>query len=139
MSRYLRPMAMLAAVSGLICLPLASNRSIRHTETAAGDSESPLCSMPASGGPPWLPTTPVPQETTVPDPRPASDCGFYRPAWQRFLVATQPTPDGPAFLSYPSFDEIFAPAPMTLDQLSRRRPLELSLTPRNVQRRNAPT
>ena len=103
---------------------------------AAADSGSPLCSMPADASSPWLPKTPEPEETDIPAPRPASDCGFYRPAWQRFLVATQPTSDGPAFLTYPSFDEIFTPSTVIAERVTPREPLVLSLTPRNIERPN---
>jgi hypothetical protein len=73
-------------------------------------AESPFCSLPPDPTMSWLPKTPAPNEINVPAPRPASDCQFYRPAWQRFLFATQPVQGSPAFLRYPSFEEIFQPA-----------------------------
>src|SRR5271170_4870036 len=57
---------------------------------AAADPVSPFCSVPTDLLHPWLPVTPEPRELSVPMPRPGSDCQFYRPAWQRFMVATQP-------------------------------------------------
>lgn len=58
--------------------------------------------------PEWLPMTPAPAETQPPLPHPASDCEFYRPAWQRFLQVTQPAADNtPAFLTYASFNQLF--------------------------------
>jgi hypothetical protein len=78
----------------------------KHPVPIAADSESPFCALPPDPAAPWLPVTPLPQETTIPSPRPASDCQFYRPAWQRFLVATQPTNGIPAFVSYPSLNQI---------------------------------
>jgi hypothetical protein len=101
----------LAAVALLVMLEVPGSRSGQHVQA----SGSPLCSMPAEGGPVWLPTTPEPAEAKAPDPRPASDCGFYLPAWQRFLVVTQPSLDGPAFLDYPSFDQIFTSTPTPTD------------------------
>jgi hypothetical protein len=102
----------------------------------ADEAPSPLCSPPAP--PAWLPMTPPANETQSPAPRPASDCGFYMPAWQRFLIATQPNGTAPAFLGPPyfSFDEIFAP-----DVATEARPMQnvahvLTLAARNVQRPN---
>ena len=64
----------------------------------------PSCQIPQE----WLPTTPAPSETQPPKPHPASDCEFYRPAWQRFLQVTQPAADNtPAFLTYASFNQLF--------------------------------
>src|SRR5580658_3418311 len=77
-------------------------------EDVARAEDSPLCSPPGN----WLPDTPDPFEKDTPAHRPASDCGFYAPAWQRFLLATHAGKDGwPAFLSYPTFDSLFKPAP----------------------------
>jgi hypothetical protein len=125
----------LAAVALLVMLEVPGSRSGQHVQA----SGSPLCSMPAEGGPVWLPTTPEPAEAKAPDPRPASDCGFYLPAWQRFLVVTQPSLDGPAFLDYPSFDQIFTSTPTPTDQANPKGILRLSLTPRNVERPNEST
>ena len=96
----------------------------------AQDAPDPLCFPPPAPAPSWLPVTPAANETKVPDPRPASDCGFYRPAWQRFLIATQPSPDSPAFLSYPSFDQIFTPGSPPAAGV-------LNLTPSNIAKPNA--
>jgi hypothetical protein len=103
-------------------------------------AESPFCSLPPDPSTPWLPVTPLPNETSVPAPRPASDCQFYRPAWQRFLVATQPNHGRPAFLSYPSFEQIFPPnGSSALLQVSSRASPVLNLLPRNIQVPNDPT
>src|SRR3954466_12304227 len=55
----------------------------------------------------WLPSTPLlPQ--FEPLAHPETECPFYRAAWQSFLVATQPAPDGaPAIRSYPTLDDVF--------------------------------
>jgi hypothetical protein len=102
--------------------------------------ESPFCSIPADPAMPWLPITPLPHESSIPAPRGTSDCQFYRPAWQRFLVATQPTAGGiPAFLHYPSFSEIFAiPATTPMQRLGQEA-FHLDLLLRGVQRPNNPT
>jgi hypothetical protein len=131
-SLFLIPSIVAIAFLALLVGALSNSR---HRVQAAVE-ESPLCSMPPDSGAPWLPKTPEPQETVVPAPRPASDCGFYRPAWQRFLVATQPTLDGPTFLTYPSFDEIFTPSTATAERVISQQHLVLSLTPRNMQRPN---
>lgn len=98
---------------------------------------SPFCTLSPDAANPWLPNTPLPSETTIPTPHAgpgdASDCQFYRPAWQRFLVATQGGPGGrPAFLDYPSFDSLFAKSPAQM--LGGR--TALVLMPRIVQRPN---
>ena len=59
----------------------------------------------------WLPgggqPTP-PLDPFMPAPHPASDCPFYRGAWQSFLVAMEPGSDGtPAMMGYPTIDELF--------------------------------
>lgn len=107
---------------------------------SASNGASPLCLLPPAGGPPWLPITPEPQETQSPAPRSESDCGFYRPAWQRFLVATQPAmPSGsPAFLGYPSFEDVFSTVSPSVNKLSKNQTPRLTLTARNIQRPNDP-
>jgi hypothetical protein len=108
--------------------------------TAQADSQSPFCFLPPDPAEAWLPVTPSPQEAGVPAPRPASDCQFYRPAWQRFLVATQPTGSSPAFLNYPPFDQIFA-ADHTISSQSNTsgQSFKLKLLQRNIQLPNDPT
>jgi hypothetical protein len=101
-------------------------------------AESPFCLLPPDPATPWLPTTPAPSETNVPAPRPASDCQFYRPAWQQFLVATQPVGTSPAFLGYPSFEQIFQPATAVSAKSKPGELLTLKLVPRNIQRPNDP-
>jgi len=59
--------------------------------------------------PQWLPQTPPPTFDRPP-PHPAPDCVFYKPAWQNFLFAVQPTNGNPAFLSYPTIGDVFGPA-----------------------------
>lgn len=119
---HLVHVAMLAAMT----LVAGSSRG----PARAQDAPDPLCFPPPAPAPSWLPVTPAANETKVPDPRPASDCGFYRPAWQRFLIATQPSPDSPAFLSYPSFDQIFTPGSPPAAGV-------LNLTPSNIAKPNA--
>jgi DNA replication protein DnaC len=51
----------------------------------------------------------------VPPSKPNSDCFFYKPAWQRLLVATQPR-GGTAFLGYPSLDDLFSPLSSSVNQ-----------------------
>jgi hypothetical protein len=81
--------------------PTDLSKAALPSVTQSGD---PLCQVP----PDWLPNTPAPSETMAPLPHPVSDCGFYRPAWQRFLQVTQPAADNtPAFLGYASFAQLF--------------------------------
>lgn len=94
------------------------------------DAPDPQCSPP----PAWLPTTPPAIETAVPKPRPATDCAFYGPAWQRFLNVTQPNGTSPAFLSYPAFDDLFASNGTSPAAYAGTL---MSLTPRTIQRANA--
>lgn len=114
---------------------------VSHTRIASAQAPtaaaSPFCTLSPDAANPWLPNTPLPAETTIPTPHAGpgdpSDCQFYRPAWQRFLVATQTGPGGrPAFLDYPSFDSLFtnSPAPMLGGRTA------LILTPRIAQRPN---
>jgi hypothetical protein len=109
----------------------------RVATSVQADAESPFCSLPPDPATPWLPVTPEPNETGIPSPRPASDCQFYRPAWQRFLVATQPTKGVPAFLRYPSFYDVFAPTTSENKAATEADPV-LDLLPRNIQRPNDP-
>ena len=104
----------------------------------SADTESPFCSLPPDPALSWLPVTPEPNETIVPSPRPTSDCQFYRPAWQRFLVATQPTNGLPAFLRYPSFSDVFATTQLSKEKPEVQAEPNLELFPRNVQRPNDP-
>jgi hypothetical protein len=107
--------------------------------SVVADIESPFCSLPTDPAAPWLPVTPLPNETAVPAPRPASDCQFYRPAWQRFLVATQPVEGLPAFLGYPTFDQIFSGSPAATQPPAPKETVLLSLIPRNMERPKDPT
>jgi hypothetical protein len=117
------------------------------TLPASSEPESPFCSLPPDPAIPWLPTTPIPHESSAPSPRPASDCQFYRAAWQRFLVATQPTggnPSIPTFLTYPSFPQIFSNPnnPSLVQQIEdfrTGRGFVLQLFARNIQRPNNPS
>ena len=99
----------------------------------------PQCTLPST----WLPSTPPPNEMDVPKPEPSTDCAFYRPAWQRFMVATQPMDNTgkPTFLSYPSFEDIFfdPSGANTQKKLLHPEALTLSLMPRNVERANEPS
>lgn len=108
----------------------------RLSAPVTADVESPFCSLPPDPAVPWLPSTPLPQETAIPAPRPASDCQFYRPAWQRFLVATQPNHGLPAFVTYPSFSEMFGSSGTVPGPPNQ---FMLELSPRNVQRPNDPS
>jgi hypothetical protein len=105
---------------------------------AAADQLSPFCILPADPAKPWLPVTPAPNETEVPAPRSAagSDCQFYRPAWQRFMVVTQPVGGTPAFLGYPSLETLFNPPAAGPNASPQQR--MLALVPRNIQRPNDP-
>jgi hypothetical protein len=112
--------------------------SISSSTTAS--AESPFCFLPPDPSIAWLPQTPPPSETNVPAPRPASDCQFYRPAWQRFLYATQPIGGVPRFVRFPSFDQIFqstGSTPPSSPALAEV--VVLNLTPRNIQRPNNAT
>jgi hypothetical protein len=102
----------------------------------SADQLSPFCLLPSDSANPWLPVTPAPNETQIPAPRPASDCQLYRPAWQRFMVATQPVGGAPSFLGYPSFETLFNP-PATRSNASAPQRM-LILAPRNIQRPNDP-
>jgi hypothetical protein len=119
--RILSVCAMIAAVSPL----------------TTASAESPFCFLPPDPAAAWLPVTPVPNETNVPAPRPASDCQFYRPAWQRFLYATQPVGGMPRFVRFPSFEQIFQPAKTTPAESAEI--VVLNLSPRNIQRPNDAT
>ena len=58
----------------------------------------------------WFPTT-APVRMFVPSPHPDTECPFYRGAYQNFLVATQPDPNGdPAILHYATIDDAFTSA-----------------------------
>jgi hypothetical protein len=75
------------------------------TPTQAVEIAEPPENCPASAE--WLPSTPALAQFE-PLPHPATECPFYRGAWQSFLVATQPGADGePAFRSYPTIDDLF--------------------------------
>jgi hypothetical protein len=84
----------------------------------------------------WLPATPAPTFERPP-PHPAPDCGFYRPAWQTFLRATDARSGGPAFLSYPTIADVFGAdaAPKFAAKSAGR----LSLAPRALKGSNDPT
>jgi hypothetical protein len=132
MLRLLATLSILA-VSIIFLVFLAPSKL--SVEPVLADGGSPLCLLPPDSGENWFPTTPEPAETAIPARRPASDCGFYKPAWQRFLVATQPVGGAPAFLAYPSFDDLFSnPSPKKVTGT-----LSLSLRPRNMQVPNDPT
>lgn len=68
----------------------------------------------------WLPNTPA-LDLFKPLPHPASECAFYRGAWQNFLIAMQPDSDGtPAMMSYPTVQTLFdssQPAPAAWSEL----------------------
>jgi hypothetical protein len=58
----------------------------------------------------WLPDTPA-LPMFKPLPHPASECPFYRGAWQNFLIATHPDDRGtPAIRFYPTVDDLFKPS-----------------------------
>jgi hypothetical protein len=126
------------------------NQGSHHLGVRAvlADDGNPACLLPPDSGEldgaghkvTWLPTTPEPNETQVPPQRSGgTDCPFYRPAWQRFMVATQPHGNAPAFLNYPSFDDLFPKGAVTPGPVAVAHPLQLSLHPRNIQLPNSPT
>jgi len=63
----------------------------------------------------WLPVTPEMKDSNslfLPAPHPATECPFYRGAWQNFLLATQPMGSGPCqgeplIKCLPTVDDIF--------------------------------
>src|SRR5262245_17435699 len=62
--------------------------------------------------PGWLedPNGTPPLDMFNPLPHPATECPFYRGAWQAFLFALQPDANGtPALRSYPTIDTVFTP------------------------------
>jgi hypothetical protein len=130
-------------ICNLVCIPFVvgslSLAALFFPPAAVAEPESPFCSLPPDPSEPWLPVTPQPREALVPSPRPASDCQFYRPAWQRFLVATQPIGGVPAFLRYPSFSQIFKEASGGTNRSSSEQQRTLELFPRNMQRPNHST
>ena len=107
-------------------------------EAGPAAPESPFCFLPPDPSAPWLPLTPMPHEANILAPRPASDCQFYRPAWQRFMVAMQPVNGAPAFLHYPSFATIFDTS-KTVSAVEASPRTMLMLQPRNIQRPNNPS
>lgn len=64
-----------------------------------------------AASPDWLPITPdlsASPGAFDPLPHPASECPFYRAAWQLFLAAAQPDAAGePAFKSFATMDGLF--------------------------------
>jgi hypothetical protein len=93
------------------------------------------CAPPALSAPDsWLPTTPQPGNDK-PDPHPAPDCPFYKAAWQRFLVATQPDTNGvPKFLSYATIEDVFGHD--VAPQFAKESGGLLSLAPRSLESPN---
>ena len=80
----------------------------------------------------FLPRTAAPENLrplAAPGQPLPDDCGFYKWAWQTFLFATQPRAGKPAFLSEPTFEDVFKAkeSPLFADQ----QPNLLSLAPRS--------
>lgn len=101
-----------------------------------------------AGDPCFLPQaafgdTAEPMFREVPPPHVVNpaDCPFYQPAWEEFLYATKPLPMShlPAFLSYRSFQEIFANGANQKQRTDSPSDLMLTLEPRNIQRANTPS
>jgi hypothetical protein len=69
------------------------------------------------------------------------DCPFYQPAWQEFLYATKPLHHTqlPAFLSYASFQDIFAMDSSHAAKSDTPAGLMLQLEPRDIERANKPS
>lgn len=89
--------------------------------------------------PTWLPNTPTPTYDKPP-PHPAPDCGFYKPAWQNFLIATQSDADGQAaFLSYPTISDVFGQKSVITSGFAPQRGKMLSLAPRSLKGSNDPS
>lgn len=86
-------------------LPACSDPfGIDTTAQAPEMEEEEICAASAE----WLPSTP-PVDLFKPLPHPASECPFYRGAWQNFLIATEPEPGTgrPALQAYPTIDTLF--------------------------------
>jgi hypothetical protein len=65
------------------------------------DCPAPAVWFPAGGSTP-------PVEMESPLPHPDTECPFYRGAYQNFLIATQPLPNGdPALVDLPTIDDAF--------------------------------
>jgi hypothetical protein len=138
----------LSAIAFILLLPNSrSNRNLGVRAVLADDG-NPACLLPPDSGDvdsaghkiTWLPTTPEPIDTKIPPQRSGgTDCPFYRPAWQRYMVATQPRGNAPAFLTYPSFDDLFPRGSLRPGPVAIAHPLQLSLHPRNIQLPNSPT
>lgn len=100
---------------------------------------SNICSLPAE----WFGDTKEPMFRDIPPSHAVnpSDCPFYVPAWQEFLFATKPLKDTyqPAFLSYPTFLEIFETPNGRFSAERHKGEMVLELEPRDLQRANRPT
>ena len=111
-------------MAALAFVLLCGSASIVRAEEACGLSQAerkaflPKTAMPENLRPLAAPGQPLPD-----------DCGFYKWAWQAFLYATQPTNGKAAFLSEPTFEDVFKAkeSPLFADQ----KPNLLSLAPRS--------
>jgi hypothetical protein len=135
----LMPAVSLLSIIALISAFTSATRTPRVIHAEAQTGLDPQCTLPSD----WLPETPPPNEVEVPLPEPHTDCAFYRPAWQRFMIATQPmdSTGKPMFLSYPSFEDVFfdPKGASRKNKLLHPDALNLILIPRNVERANDPS
>ena len=119
---------------GLACVVTCCGTAVINN-AQADDPPSPC-----EANPEWLPETPLPKYgDPAPAKHPAPDCPFYRLAWQTFLYSTQPQADGsPAFLGYPTIEDVFGPESASRNAFAPRRDKLLSLAPRTKLSPNVP-
>ncbi|MER8513704.1 hypothetical protein NKH47_12220 [Mesorhizobium sp. M1060] len=78
--------------SFLACALFAASPGLAHAECLAPDE--------------WFAGATVPEPLNT-EPQRGEECDFYQRAWQHFLYATQGDFDNPAFISYPSYTDVF--------------------------------
>jgi hypothetical protein len=135
-------MARTVVLSCVFCLLAAiatvsrQPRSIVRPQITGSGTSDPCFLAPA-----LFQDTGEPTFQAVPPPHSVKDrdCPFYQPAWQEFLYATKPLPKThlPTFLSFESFQEIFATTSVHSPKNDTLPGLMLQLEPRDVERANA--
>ncbi len=102
------------AVAGIA--PLASCKDPTYFSAApllapqTGSANAPTAFEDCPVSAEWFPVTP-PVPMYAPSPHPDTECPFYRGAYQNFLLATQPDPQGrPALVHYATLDDAFVSA-----------------------------